>query len=874
MKTLLDLQEQKKTVAFTFGRFNPPTTGHEKLIQKLATQGKPIMVFPSHSQDAKKNPLPHARKIAYMKKMFPRYAKSIMTSKARNVFEIATELYKQNYSDIIMVVGSDRVREFDSLLKKYDGVEGRHGYYKFDSITVVSAGERDPDAEGVEGMSASKMRAAAVANDFDSFQQGLPKGFKDGKRLFDDIRKSMNVKEQNWTDEEILRDAYIRGEIWNVGDVVETTNGEEGTIIRKGTNYVVFENMQRVWLHDLVEEPKKITKTKQAKGEVGDMKGTQPAKYYAKGAQGKEMSLATKKARARHFAKGDSRKPAPGDSAKTKPSQYTKKFKKMYGEVDVKIPVELLKLYNLGMKLPAGSAKHKEVMKKIDDMRKKLNIKEQDKEKKPAQSDVMKDREQLRDLEVKKRLATLQAKIAQDQEKLAKMQIADKQAKDRNKKESVDERKLTDAEKDKLKDLEKEVPKKDFIDRYGKEEGESIYYATLTKMAKKEGLWDNIRKKKARIARGSGERMRKKGEKGAPTADQIKRAQESIDEINLPALIKSVIHRATHPKGYAKMLQAYIEMVKDQGSKHSNKFYAAKVATMYGLSSTFPLVDYINRLVKKGMLPTTLMAQYDQKESYEIGKDYAQHTFKIDPFSAPRKKVKEVDEEILDEKIEGLVNKSKQTGVPYSILKKSYDRGMAAWKGGHRPGASQQQWAFARVNSMLTGGKADPDLQKQIKAGGYKKKKKASKESVEEWFSSDETIKLYQERYGDEWLKKLNNTYEKMLSKLDEEPCCEDCAEHFNHVIMEAEYQGRKVKLNDPIRTSENPKKKFKVYVKNEKGKVVVVRFGDPNMGINRDDPDARKNFRARHNCDNPGPKTKARYWSCFQWRAGAKVDN
>ena len=92
--------------------------------------------------------------------------------------------------------------------------------------------------------------------------------------------------------------------------------------------------------------------------------------------------------------------------------------------------------------------------------------------------------------------------------------------------------------------------------------------------------------------------------------------------------------------------------------------------------------------------------------------------------------------------------------------------------------------------------------------------------------------------------------------------------------ITEAEYQGRKVKLNDPIRTSENPKKKFKVYVKNEKGKVVVVRFGDPNMSIKRDDPERRKNFRARHNCDNPGPKTKARYWSCFQWRAGAKVDN
>ena len=239
----------------------------------------------------------------------------------------------------------------------------------------------------------------------------------------------------------------------------------------------------------------------------------------------------------------------------------------------------------------------------------------------------------------------------------------------------------------------------------------------------------------------------------------------------------------------------------------------------------------------------------------------------------------EVDESFqLDEKIEGLVNKSKQTGVPYSILKKSYDRGMAAWKGGHRPGASQQQWAFARVNSMLTGGKADPDLQKQIKDGGYKKKKKKSesitRESIEEWYSDNETISMYQGRYGDEWLKKLNNTYEAMLSKLDEEPCCDDCAEHFDHMIMEAEYQGKKVKLNDPIRTSENPKKKFKVYVKNEKGTVVVVRFGDPNMGINRDDPGARKNFRARHNCDNPGPKWKARYWSCYQWRAGAKVDN
>ena len=685
MKTFLEAKGD--TAVFTFGRFNPPTTGHEKLIDAIAKQqsknaGSLMYVYPSHSQDAKKNPLPHARKIAYMKKMFRKYARNIITSKARNVFDIAVELHNKGHRAVVMVVGSDRVAEFDNLLNKYNGVEGKHGYYGFDDIRVVSAGERDPDAEGVEGMSASKMRAAAAQGDFDSFQMGLPRNFGDGKKLFDDIRKNMGVREQNWSDEEVLRDAYIRGEVWNVGDVVETKLGDEGTIVRKGTNYVVFENMQRVWLHDLVEEPKKITKTKQAKGDVADVKGTQPAKYYSKDADGDEMSKSTKIARARHFAKGGSRSDAPGDKdADTKPSQYTKKFKQMYGE--------------------------------------------QDKEKKPAQSDQAKKRDELEKVQKAKRVAALQYRIAKDQETVAKMSQTE--------------------EDDPCWDTHKQVGTK-------KKNGKTVPNC----VPKNEKTTYMRRDKK------------------------------------LPNL-KVKVKRRSDNDTLAKRIR---------GDK---------------------------------------VKQYGIKEDFQ-----------------------------LDEKIEGLVNKSEKTGVPYGILKKSYDRGMAAWKGGHRPGASQQQWAFARVNSMLTGGKADPDLQKQIKAGGYKKKKKESKESIEEWITYDETIALYQEKYGDEYLIKLNSTYEKMLSKLTEEDC--SC---YNHVIEESEYQGKKVKLNNQIRKSENPKKKFKVYVKNEKGKVVVVRFGDPNMGINRDDPKARKNFRARHSCDdNPGPKWKARYWSCYQWRAGAKVDN
>ena len=155
-------------------------------------------------------------------------------------------------------------------------------------------------------------------------------------------------------------------------------------------------------------------------------------------------------------------------------------------------------------------------------------------------------------------------------------------------------------------------------------------------------------------------------------------------------------------------------------------------------------------------------------------------------------KKEDVDMEFyrLDEKIQGLVNKSKQTGVPYSILKKSYDRGMAAWKTGHRPGTTPQQWAMARVNSMLTGGKADPDLQPKARAA--KKKKKAAKKSeqfssVQEWFESNQTRASYQLKHGDDWWWKLNEVHDKMLEKTGE--CCDDCSEELNEAKSSSGYE-------------------------------------------------------------------------------------
>ena len=203
-----------------------------------------------------------------MKKIVRKYAKDITVSKARNVFEVATFLHDKGHRSIIMVVGSDRVDEFDRLLNQYNGVKGRHGYYRFDNIEVVSAGDREPDAEGVEGMSASKMRAAAADGDKDSFLTGLPSGFRDGEKLYRDVRKYMGIREErdmgDMTDFENVRDMFLTGKIWNAGDVVEA-NGVIGEVVRKGTNYLSFVDKDGKVFHKGVDKSIMIEYLKTAK---------------------------------------------------------------------------------------------------------------------------------------------------------------------------------------------------------------------------------------------------------------------------------------------------------------------------------------------------------------------------------------------------------------------------------------------------------------------------------------------------------------------------------------------------------------------------------------------------------------------------------
>ena len=876
MKNFRDIVEARgDTAVFTFGRFNPPTTGHEKLIDALAKQqsknaGSMMYVYPSHSQNAKKDPLPHTLKIAYMRKMFPKYKSNVIVSKSRTALEAAVELHKKGHRSIVMVVGSDRVTEFNTLLNKYNGVDSKHGFYGFDDIKVVSAGERDPDSEGVSGMSASKMRAAAADGNFDLFKTGVPSTFKDSLKLYNDVRKNLGIREERdmgeMTDFETLRDLYLTGKLWNVGDIVEA-HGHEGKVINKGTNYLTFVSedgkVHKTWLHDIVErdykkeyenyqgtpeqiarrssrnkarrlmgdkavkgkdvghkdnnplnndpsnlkmedpsknrrEPRLRNEVKQDK-EIKDREGTQPAKYYAKDAEGDTMAKSTKQARARHFDKKKSG-PAPGDaSATTKPSKHTKKFKQMFGEKPI----------------------------------------------------------------------------------------------------------------------------------------------------------DEVRAKQAVNSRGKVQKL--------VTAHGLKFKGKVYKEIDMELVkinnsTEMVTFNIIHPKEIF-------------GNETNISFKALKRGPFMATDTS-----KINEVLGKDADMGDYIKDFEKSDSPQF-KGKSKEKRKEMAIAAYLSKNEELEFYQLDEKIEGLVTKAKKSGMPYGILKKVYDRGMAAYKTGHRPGTTSQQWAFARVNSFVTKsagtwGKADADLAKQVRGedfGMIPKKKQKGHEVLGTGgaFGEKDKSKTNEENPCWDGFKQVGMKTKGgkqvpncVPEETTAEDCCDDCIDektfakmafdkiykmthpkHYDALVKayanlvrnepqktHAHLAGRAVKqyntkvdakalmtyVNKLVAMGKLPKelkadfdvnqseslnswgeitetdknsgkelnnptkgdvKKYKVYVKNDKGNVVKVEFGDPNMEIKRDDPERRKAFRARHNCDQKKDKTTAGYWSCKFWSAKSVTD-
>ena len=259
------VEKTKGTLTIAFGRFNPPTTGHEKLLDTVASSSDDgdYIIIPSRTQDKKKNPLDADTKVSIMRQMYPKHSERIVNDPAnRTIFDVLKKAHMDGYAGVRIIGGGDRVQEFEKLSNDYNGK-----LYSFDNVEVRSAGDRDPDGDDVSGMSASKQRKAAAEGDFAAFRKGVPSSMnnKQARELYNTLRAAMQIKE-GWSLWEIapkfdwrnLRENFVKKKVFKVGDVVENLNtGLVGKIIRRGTNYLICVTedniMFKSWIKDVTE---------------------------------------------------------------------------------------------------------------------------------------------------------------------------------------------------------------------------------------------------------------------------------------------------------------------------------------------------------------------------------------------------------------------------------------------------------------------------------------------------------------------------------------------------------------------------------------------------------------------------------------------
>ena len=936
MKTFkASLTEATKTqVVVSFGRMNPMTNGHEKLADKIKAEAKKrnadAKLYLSHSTNPKKDPLDFKTKVKFAKKAF---GPMVQNSVARTIIEVAKELTGK-YDDLIVVVGSDRIPEFKTLLNKYNGKD-----FTFKTIEVVSAGERDPDAEGVSGMSGSKMRGFVTSDDFNSFKQGVPSKLSDSdaKALFDAVKRGMNLKEEiEQQDEAVLGYAqrrqraqqfrriqkrlvrarelqakrfadpkrlkrraakmayqFFRGRLAGGKNYAGLSTGEKiavdtrlqkmlpaikkfavrlvpaarsKEVARRQNMMMRKEDLNHMFEQFIVEKP-----TLPQDKDVAKKDGTQPKKYYA------GLDKDTKDARASHFArtgpKSDSDKSAykdaPGDKeAREKgmqQSKHTLKFKQMYGEA-VKTPEERKEVSRLDQLVRLGLADTKSltVIKRSVEKLKSGDMLN------PSERNVTND------------LLTTLLDMVTSSDALFRM------TKTQLQKEAYLKCNYT--------------PEGTMCEQHGMKDcsmSEAAYKGNIGAMEMMKFFQVATSEQKEKLKKLIADKNQSAAWKMIQDVTGMKLMGEEdeyddSDYDETDGLSMAQIEVSNMIQDAEELLEMMDEMDEEPDA--------------WVLSKITKAADYVSTV--RDYLEFEGDFDYQDDDEEDNGEDddgefsgaeldmYASE-MQPDEFGDAYEEFKPILEEI-----EGLKKKSEKSGIAYSILKAVYDRGMAAWQGGHRPGTTPQQWAFARVNSFITKGKgtwgkADKDLASKVN-------------SNEEFSKFAEALEWGTDAMRKSYAADTPGQPTDIQSAAHQESCCDDCLEEgsdgstcwdgykqvgtkmkngksvpncvpaneevleevdWEQVVNEAEYQGKSVKLNDPFRTPDGPKK-FGVYTMGPNGNVVVVRFGDPNMEIKRDDPERRASFRARHGCDNPGPKWKANYWSCHQWRAGAKVDS
>jgi len=915
----------KSTVVLSFGRMNPMTNGHEKLADKIKSEAikrnADAKLYLSHSTNPKKDPLDFNTKVKFAKKAF---GPMVQNSPARTIIEVAKELTGK-YDNLVVVVGSDRIPEFKTLLNKYNGKD-----FDFKSIEIISAGERDPDAEGVTGMSGSKMRSFVSSDDFNSFKQGVPSKLSDAdaKALFNAVKKGMKLSEELELDENVLSFAqrrqraqqfkriqkrlvrarslqakrfadpkrlkqravkmaykFFRARLAGGKNYADLSTGEKiavdtrlqktlpairkfavrlipvarkNELLRKQHVSTTKEDVNSSFANFIVEKP-----TLPQDKDVNSKDGTQPKKYYV------GLDKDTKDARASHFAttgpKSDSDssayKDAPGDKeAREKgmpQSKHTKKFKQMYGEaVDKKELSRLDMLVRMGLADKALLGVIKRAVSKLET------------------GDTLSTQERTATNNL---LSTLLDMVLSSDAlfRMTKTQLQ---------KESIQEA----AYKGNIGMMEMMK----FFEVASKEQKEKLKKLIADK--NQTAAWKLIQDVTG---------MKLMGEE---YDDSVEMDGISMAQIELASLVDDA--------------EDVLDMMESM-EEEPEQWVLSKItkATDY-ISSVRDYLEFENgddEEMSDDELEDDEEDNDDELEAELMGMD-------PEDFGDAYEEFKPILEEI-----EGLKKKAEKSGISYGILKQVYNRGMAAWQGGHRPGTTPQQWAFARVNSFITKGKgtwggADSDLASKVKSNEEFSKFAEALEwgtdAMRIAYSREtpgQSLEIVTAKYSQETASNTVNepaTQRKYKVFDEEDECCDDCKDleekcwdthkqvgmkkkgnkmvpdcvpkdsvaeeteileevDWESILVEADYQGKTVTLNNPFRTPDGPKK-FGVYTMGPNGNVVIVRFGDPNMEIKRDDPERRASFRARHGCDNPGPKWKANYWSCYQWRAGAKVDS
>ena len=606
MKTVRELLKKdvgrKQPVVFAFGRFNPPTIGHQKLIDKVITIAKRVKGLPvlyvSATQDKKKNPLSAKDKLKYIKMVYKRGIQlNAAGSDSRTFMEILKNRFNKKYTEVYMIAGSDRVAEFKRLIKKYNKVD-----YNFDRVEVISAGERDPDAEGTTGMSASKMREYVMSNNFDEFKKGVMNGMgdKNAMTLFKDLKKKMGVSELNMpsledeisNEKQKIRENYFDNKTLLMGDMVENTNnGNVGKIIKRGANYIQYEmedgGIEKAWLHDVM--------------------------------------------------------PAENIQSQLRNEDVDKKrlvLQKNSEQLEEIAPAVGMAVRAVGMAKAASSSTNER------------------KKKKPAQDPDVKD---MKGTQPKKYYSGVT-------------------------KSTKDDRARHFAKGAKMDDDNPAAYKPAPGDKKGKTRP-SIHTKKFKQMY---------------------------GDSYEIGADYAKHTFE-IDPYSAPKKLYAELEKSSKPYD------------KQSGKTNAAKFKAQGKAEVQGMYPNLKLDDLRfdqytkeSELYEKyGNIELTDIKEWSEKpETIEKYKDRFGLEWRVKLDEAVSKMIEKVSP--IHEKIAGLVKKAEKSGMPYSILKQVYNRGMAAWRTGHRPGTTPQQWAMARVNSFVTKssgtwGGADKDLAAKVK---------------------------------------------------------------------------------------------------------------------------------------------------------------